>query len=273
MEPSTGQASAASGAPRAGSPWTAWLARVALLLAAVAAVAGAFGLARPRHADPYACPMHGEVRAAAPGACPVCGMALERVKAPAAVGDAAEPAAFTLAPSDLVTVRPRVFAREVRAPARAEVAGRELVALVNADDLQPARTEEGGVFTAADGATFPIAAVDAPPVAGDDATSWVRFRAATPLPAGAVGWVSWPARPRPTLALPDTAIIRDAEGPYVLVAAAGAPLGVEKRPIRVGKAFQALAVVVSGLAPGERVVADGAFTWDAERRLHAAHAR
>jgi hypothetical protein len=263
LEPSTGQSDVPPSAPR-----TAWLARVALLVAALAAVAAAFGLARPRHVDPYACPMHAEVKAAAPGACPVCGMALERVKT-AVTGS---PAAFVVAKPDLVTVRPRVFSREVRAPARVDADGREVVALVSADDLEPARTEEGGVFTAADGSTAPIEAVDAPPVAADDVTSWVRFRGAKAIPAGAVGWVTWPARPRPALALPDTAIIRDAEGPYVLVAAAGAPLGVEKRAVRVGKAFHALAVVVSGLAPGERVVADGAFTWDAERRLHAAHA-
>lgn len=260
MEPSTGD----SRAPR-----TAWLARVALLLAAVAAVAAAFGLARPRHVDPYACPMHAEVRAVAPGACPVCGMALERVKAAA---DVAAPAAFVVGRPDLVVVRPRVFSRELRAPARAEGDGREIAALLDADDLDAARTEEGGVFTAADGTAVPIAALEAPVVAADDATTWVRFRAATAVPPGAIGRVSWPARPRAALALPDTAIIRDAEGPYVLVAAEGAPMGVEKRKVRVGKGFQSLAVVVSGLAPGERVVADGAFTWDAERRLHTAHA-
>jgi hypothetical protein len=268
LEPSTGDYVPV----REGSPRTAWLARVALLLAAVAAVAGAFGLARPRHVDPYACPMHAEVRAAAPGACPVCGMALERVK-PSAAG--AAPAAFAVARPDLVTVRPRVFSREVRAPARAAADGREIVALLHGDDLEPARAEEGGVFTPAEGAavaSVPILPVDAPPIAADDATSWARFRPAKAVPAGAVGWVSWPARPRAALALPDTAVIRDADGPYVLVASPDAPLGLEKRAVRVGKAFQSLAVVTSGLSPGERVVADGAFTWDVERRLRAAHA-
>jgi hypothetical protein len=213
--------------------------------------------------------MHAEVKAAAPGACPVCGMALERLTAAAGV---AAPAAFAVGRPDLVVVRSRVFSRELRAPARVEAGGREIAALLDADDLDPARTEEGGVFTAADGTAVPVVALDAPAVAADDATSWVRFRPTAEVPPGAIGRVSWPARPRAALALPDTAIIRDAGGPYVLVAAEGAPMGVEKRAVRVGKAFQSLAVVVSGLAPGERVVADGAFTWDAERRLHAAHA-
>jgi hypothetical protein len=254
---------------------TAWAARVALLLVAVTAAVAGFRLSRPAPVASFACPMHAEVRSAAPGACPVCGMALEAAPALHAEHGPAAPA-FAVTASDLVTVRSRVFSREVRGPARVEANG-EIVVLLHADDLEPARTEEGGVFTAADGtvAAAALEAVDAPPATEDDATSWVRFRsrAGTPAPApGTVGWVAWPARPRATLVLPDTAIIRDAEGPYVLVAADGHPLGVERRAVEVGKTFQALGVVVSGLAPGERVVADGAFSWDAERRLRAARA-
>lgn len=256
---------------RRATPSPAWLVRVVLLLAAGAAVVAGFGLARPRQAAPFACPMHAEIRAAQPGTCPVCGMALERGAARAGAEAAAPPLAATAV--DLITVRSRVFSREVRGPARVDAPdGRpEVVALLHADDLDPARTEEDGVFTPADGtSSVPIEAVDAVPIVADDATSWVRFRPRLPLPVNATGWVSWPARPRATLVVPDTAVVRDADGPYVLVAAEGAPLGLEKRSIKIGKAFQSLGVVVSGLAPGERVLADGAFSWDAERRLRAA---
>jgi multidrug efflux pump subunit AcrA (membrane-fusion protein) len=244
-----------------------------VLLAAAAAVVAGFVVARPRPAVPFECPMHAEVRSPGPGVCPVCGMALERA-AHAPPTAAAPETRVAVTPGELVTVRSRVFSREVRAPARVDEGGAAIVALLHADDLTPARTEEGGVFTPADGAAPPVSieAVDAPPAAADDTTSWARFHVRSNAPAfaaGTAGWVSWPARPRATLVLPDTAIIRDAEGPYVLVADPGAPLGFERRAVKVGKTFQSLGVVVSGLSPGERVVADGAFSWDAERRLRA----
>src|SRR5208283_662591 len=64
----------------------------------------------------YRCPMHPEVLARAPGACPICGMALER-----ATGDTDKFVAFATQKKDeragQYTVREVVFTDNIRAPA------------------------------------------------------------------------------------------------------------------------------------------------------------
>jgi hypothetical protein len=41
----------------------------------------------------------------------------------------------------------------------------------------------------------------------------------------------------------------------------------DRRPVRVGRGFDGVSAIVSGLAVGERVVVSNAFFLDAERRL------
>ena len=68
------------------------------------------------------------------------------------------------------------------------------------------------------------------------------------------------------LVVPDAAIVRAPEGPYVLVASDDGRM-FDRRPVRVGRGFYGVSAIVSGLAAGERVVVSNAFFIDAERRL------
>lgn len=264
--------------------------RVLLLIAAAGAVVGAVTIAaRGRAGDAvvrYACPMHPEVRAAAPGECPVCRMALERIGfVPGAVKPYLEAAGTVdLRAIDNVKkhnvvdfVRRRALLpvlRELRAPAWIDRDG-TIAAIFYADQIEAMAPDEPASFRPGDGAATAVAArrtTDAP-VAWDRSTALVRFRAArSPAPptAGAVGWLEVAPRPRQVLTVAASAVLQSPEGPYVL-AWSGHDYTFVKRPIEIGETFlkQGYAVVLSGLLPNDRVIARATFFVDADRRLGA----
>jgi hypothetical protein len=252
--------------------------RLVLLLAAGAAViAGLMMAHRPDGAAPtgtgYACPMHPEVTAAEPGSCSICGMVLERRAGPPAV--AALPAtgeASLFLRSGTGTVQSRTFSTEVRAPAWVEPDG-AVTALLYADELAGLATGAAGSFAAspAPGSPVAIRRAAAPPERWDQSTSRVRFELAGPAPAlapGASGWVTMPARTQDELVVPLDAVLEGPRGPYVLVASADGR-SFARRRVEIGRVAFGQAVVVSGLAPGERVAGQSAFFLDAGLRLGA----
>jgi hypothetical protein len=262
-----------------------------LLLLALAAVALAAALAIGLHgrgdgpaAIRYACPMHPEVRAQAPGECPICRMALERVGRQAAASNraaAAESADFAAVENvrrhnivDFVRRRSLLVpARELRGPASVNPDG-TVSALFYDDEIAALDDAETGLFapTAAPQRTFRVRREPGESERWDGSTSHVRFRF-TPANHGSaprpldVGWVELAPRPRPVLAVPASALLQSPEGPYVL-AWTGVGFNFEKRPIEIGETFlkQGFAVVLSGLQVNERVVGRATFFLEAERR-------
>ena len=256
--------------------------RLLLLLLAVAAVASAFVLSRgddraaASFGGAYACPMHPEVTSAAPGECPVCRMALERVSASrrgAEPADSSFPESANQPSYKLIaSANRRAFPRTVRAPAWIEPGG-VVAAILYKDELAGLTAGEPGQFFRA---AAPAAGVDVrrtaePPVPWDASTSRVAFQLAPGAPAlgvREVGWVQLAARSQELLAVPASAVLVSPEGPYVLVAA---PDGrsFTRRSLEIGQVLAGFAVVVSGLREGERVVVGNVFFLNAERRLSA----
>ncbi len=260
--------------------------RIAVLLAVVAVTITALSLGR-RHGDgtrsgaAYVCPMHPQVRSAAPGSCPICGMALEPWRAmssegpptPGAGVGSKEAGTATVAPRildyEITIVRPRTIAREGRAPAWVESPG-VVVALLYDDEIATLSAAARVWFVPAvsPGAAVAVRRSDRPPRPWDETTWQVELRAEgdeSALRAGDAGWLKLPGGAAP-LVVPDGAIVRAPEGPYVLVATADGRM-FDRRAVRVGRGFFGLSAIVSGLAAGERVVVSNAFFLDAEQRL------
>jgi hypothetical protein len=252
-------------------------ARVLLLLLVTMAALFAFFLSRPPgHSSAslhprYVCPMHHQVRADAPGQCPICGMALEPlVEGPAlaATGEATP----HLPHGAVDVVRRRIFSHQVQAPAWVEADG-TVGALLYEDDVATLAPGEQGLFTpaATPGASAVVRWVGTPAVPWDASTSKLTFRATARAPAlapGTTGWVELPPRARPTLVIPAAAVLQSADGPFVLALPARGT-GFTRRPVRVGKMPYGLAMVLSGLEEDERIAVKTAFFLDAERRLTA----
>lgn len=256
-------------------------ARLILLLLAGVATVSAFVLSREEDqgagaaAKQYVCPMHLEVVSSTPGSCPVCRMALERVRTPRQGEPAASsvaddpPAESASAPVTFAATR-RSLSLEVRAPAWIEKRG-QVTALLY-DDEAAAPSERGLFFTAAAPARgIPARRAAEAPARWDGSTSRAAFlleEGAPDIPPGEVGWLTLAARPRERLVVPIGAVLYSAAGPYVLAAG---PDGVtlRVRRVEVGRTYRGLAVVLSGLREGERVVAANAFFLDAERRLQS----
>ena len=229
----------------------------------------------------YVCPMHPQVRSAAPGSCPICGMALEpwrtmsSEKPPSRSGigrprgqDAG--GAPSILDYEITIVRPRQIAREGRAPAWVESPG-VVIALLYEDEiatLSPA-ARVSFVPAAAPGTAVAVRRTDRPPRPWDETTWQVELRAdgdASALRAGDAGWLKLPGGATAPLVVPDAAIVRAPEGPTCW----SPPLTgacFDRRPVRVGRGFFGVSAIVSGLAAGERVVVSNAFFLDAEQRL------
>ena len=268
--------------------------RVLLLALAAAALAAAVAIGLGgRQADQavaavrYACPMHPEVRAGAPGECPICRMALERVGHPATAAtraNAAENADFAAVENirrhniiDFVRYRSLLVpSRELRGPASVGADG-DVTALFYDDEIAALDDAELGTFTptAAPGIEIPLRRLAGSAERWDRSSARIRFRpvadrAGPRRAAGQAGWVELAPRPRQILAVPASAVVQSPEGPYVL-ASTGSGFNFEKRPIEIGETFlkQGLVVVLSGLRVNERVVGRATFFLEADRRASA----
>jgi len=244
------------------------LARWALLVLAAGSSVLAVGLARRSAAPdvPWVCPMHPEVRAGAPGACPLCGMALVRFDPRPTAVDGNE---ARLPTGAVEPVRTRVVSEPLLVPAWVDgdrIVGRVyddvLATLVPGDRLtfRPSGLPEAAVEVKVASGPFP---------SWDESTSRVTFvpsHGAKPASATA-GWVEGPPRSRRQRMVSVSAVLEDAGGPYVIVQAPGGEF--VPRRVRIGRTQDGLVAIVSGLAEGERVVVRSAFFVDAERRLGA----
>ena len=271
-----------SGSPRPTS--TLLLAsRVLLLVAAAAAVVVAFAATRAEKnagaparepAVRYTCAMHPQVTSSGPGECPICRMALERVRTAAApAGPRAADAAPFRSSYDVMWARPRPAPREMRAPAWIDDDG-DVVALFYNDEIAALDAGERGELASsrAPDSAWTVRLTDAPPVRRDEATSAMRLTvvAGGAAPgAGTVGWVKLAPRARNTLVVPDSAVLQSPAGPYVLTLASDRRVAA-KRSVAISRTLYGFTSIVSGLRDGERIAVMDTFFVDAERRLGAA---
>jgi len=273
---------------------------------AAAAVVTAFLMARrhaPPHGEVqlYTCPMHPEITAPEPGRCPICRMALEPARARAAPSQLPPPptpakASGPLSPvprgegqgegqaaadtftvlalpqdrlfADIMGVRSRPVTRQILAAAWIDSPGIVMASLYR-DEVAVLGPADEAVFLAGDGSTVEtrVRLAASVPTDWDGTTLVVRFQAAraTP-PAGTIGWVRFAARARNMLAVPYSAVLQGATGPYVLVASADRHT-FTRRPVRLGRVVYGYAPVLAGLTSEERVAVMETFFIDAEGRL------
>jgi hypothetical protein len=263
-------------------------ARVLLLGLAGGAVLAALLIARKEHAhgvDPggaYLCPMHPDVTSAAPGDCPVCSMALELRKTGdvhGGSGVAADGLTFQIPPTAAITKFDDVgygkmleMAREMRGPAWVESGdtGRALFYKDEVALLGP--TEEALFFPSTQptqaSAPVKVRRIEGPAVEWDRSTSLIRFRvsAKAALAPGKTGSIKFEARTRDTLVVRTPAVVQSPTGPYVFLLAKDNRT-LTKRAVEIGAVRMGHAAVLSGLAVGERIAAQGTFFLDAERRF------
>jgi multidrug efflux pump subunit AcrA (membrane-fusion protein) len=265
--------------------------RVLMAVLAGGAVVAAAVVSRrdePAVARRYACPMHGEVTASVPGDCPICGMALEDVDG--AVGAVlphriATGAADTIALAPLrdttdfanllrfsvAKARRNTFRGEVYAPAIANADG-TVIAQLYRDELASLAPDELAelVPAAAPGTPIQLRRDVAPPVV-HGAIAEVGFRVEPGASVTApleVGWVKLGYKVRAALVVRSAGIVNSPDGPYVLVLSADRS-ALARRRIEIGKDYDGMTAVVSGLTDKDFVVMANTFSFDAERRLQA----
>jgi hypothetical protein len=257
----------------------------------------------PRHA--YICPMHPDISAETAGQCPTCKMDLEPMTAenpePPTAGSIPIaphfapgvtwlPETFPPAQPGTAQDRPpigvakrRAFVTDVRSAAWLEGPGR-LAAVLYRDELIGLAAGEQGRFYPARSprASIAVRLSDEPPSAWDASTSLVRFVVeagqegardavsgrALESRAGDVGWLELPSKSRELVVVPESALLRSTEGPYVVVPGADGHSFV-RRHIEIGRILAGHVVVLSGLQEGDKLVVGKAFFLDAAARLES----
>lgn len=270
---------------------------VLLLVGLVAVWALVLGQRPPgqgQAAGHYACPMHPEVVARAPGQCPACGMAVEPVElGPGARPLAGEPLTGAVevpemraqSPSQagrflsygIAPVHRRALAATTESAAWLDAQG-GVVAVLFADELRDLGRDERGLFVAAraPGVALAVERAEGPAVHWRGSMWRVRFRFRSGGPpkglrVGATGWLERPSAGRGSLVVLSSAVLQASTGPYLLAIAADRRT-YRRQPIITGKVASGYTVVVSGASERDLVFGHNAFSLGAhlqtQRRRH-----
>jgi hypothetical protein len=239
----------------------------------------------------HACPMHPQVAAPAPGQCPICGMALEKVEplGPGRPRRSGQQAAAVELPetrgqspvqaesflgSGVAPVHRRALAATTESPAWLDAQG-GVTAVLFDDEVRDLGREEGGSFFAAraPGAALAVERAEAPPIhwRGSMWRVRFRFRPGSPpprLPIGATGWVERPSRGRASLVVLSSAVLQAQSGPYLL-AISPDRRSYRRQPIATGRLMSGYTVVISGASERDLVLGVNAFSANAHAQLEA----